>query len=90
MKEFIASVVDIRHVNFTVFAESKKEANEKVRDIIDNTDLLDNADAKYSTAIKVIEADDDCDDDYDDDDDCDKCEGCIYEDDGECLLDELY
>ena len=86
MKEFIANVIDIRHTNFTVFADSKKEAAEKVKDIIDNTDLLDNADAEYLTAIKVIEAEDD----YDGDDDCDECEGCIYEDDGECLLDELY
>ena len=77
------------HHEIKLWRDMMKEANEKVRDIIDNTDLLDNADAEYSTAIKVIESDDDCDDD--DDDMCDdECEDCIYKDEDECLLDEFY
>lgn len=85
MKKFNVNVLDTRNVYVSVLAPSKKEAVKKVQDIIENTDLVDNIDAEFSTAFKVIEADNE------DDDMCDgDCEDCLYEDEGECLLDELY
>lgn len=85
MKKYNATVVDVRNVNFTVLADSKKEAVKKVRDIINNTDLVDNTNAEFSTAFKVIDADDEDENMCDDD-----CENCLFDDEEEYLLDELY
>ena len=85
MKKFNVNVLNTRNVYFSVLAASKKEAVKKVRDIIENTDLIDNSEAEFSTAFKLFEADNNGTDLCDGD-----CEGCLYEDEDECLLDELY
>lgn len=85
MKKFYTQVIDTRNVFFTVLADSKKEAVKKIKDIIENTDLVDNTNAEFSTAFKVIEADDEDENMCDDD-----CENCIFDDEDEYLLDELY
>ncbi|MCM1508855.1 MAG: hypothetical protein NC177_17245 [Ruminococcus flavefaciens] len=85
MKKFNVNILDTRSVYFSVLAQSKKEAIKKVRDIIENTDIVDNMNAEFSTAFKVIEADNV------DEDMCDgDCEGCLYDYEDECLLEELY
>lgn len=85
MKKFYTQVIDTRNVFFTVLADSKKEAVKKIKDIIENTDLVDNTNAEISTAFKVIEADDE------DENMCDgDCDNCFYSDEDEYLLDELY
>ena len=85
MKKFYTQVIDTRNVFFTVLADSKKEAVKKIKDIIENTDLVDNTNAEFSTAFKVIEADDEDENMCDDD-----CENCLFDEEDECLLDELY
>ncbi len=85
MKKFNVNVLNTRNVYFSVLAPSKKEAVKKVKDIIENTDLVDNTSAEFSTAFNVVEADNE------DEDMCDgDCEGCLYDDEDECLLEELY
>lgn len=85
MKKFIVNVVDVRNFEFNISAKSKHEAFKKVKDIIENTDLVDTAEAEASTYFKIFDSDNA------DDDMCDgDCDDCLYDDEEECLLDELY
>lgn len=85
MKKFKAHVVEMRTVEFDLLAKTKKEAAEKVRDIVENTDIIDACEADFITVFNLAEATED------EDDDCkEKRRYCLYDDEDECLLDELY
>lgn len=80
MKKFKANVSDLRDVEFHVFADSKREAVKTIKTMIEATDILEKADAERSVSVDVTE-EELCDGD---------CEGCFFDDEDECLLDELY
>lgn len=85
MKKFNANVVFVRNVEFSVLANSKKEALEKVKNILDTTDIIKNTEGEASTLFKVF------DDDDEDEDMCDgDCENCPYDAEDEGLWDEMY
>lgn len=85
MKKFKAHVVEMRTVEFDLLAKSKKEAAEKVRDIVENTDLIDGCDADFITVFNLAEATEDEDDGYNE-----KRRYCVYDDEEESLIDEMY
>lgn len=85
MKKFKAHVVEMRNVEFDLLAKTKKEAAEKVRDIVENTDLIDGCEADFITVFNLAEAPED------EDDDCtEKHRYCVYDDEEENLIDEMY
>lgn len=80
MKNFKATVFDLRSVEFNVLADSKKEAVKTIKTMIEATDILKKADARCSVSFDVTE-EEPC--------GCD-CDSCPYDDEEEYLLDELY
>lgn len=85
MKKFKAHVVEMRTVEFDLLAKTKKEAAEKVKDIVENTDLIDTAEADFITVFNLAEASED------EEDGCnEKRRYCLYDDEEENLIDEMY
>lgn len=80
MKRFKANVLNLRDVEFSVLADSKKEAVKTIKTIIEKTDLLERTSAECSVSVDVTE-DEPCDGD---------CDNCFYSGEDEYLLDELY
>lgn len=85
MKEYKVFINQINTVEVNVMARSDKEAERRIKDIIENTDLLSKCKGDESILIKAFsegEHDTLC---------CDAdCENCPFDDDEECLYDELY
>ncbi len=85
MKEYKVVVMQVSSIDMKVMARFDKEAERKVKDIIENTDLLTKCKGDEATLIKAftegthntIECDADC-------------ENCPMDDYEECLIDELY
>ena len=80
MKRFKANVLNLRDVEFSILADSKREAIRTVKTIIEKTDLLERTSAECTVSVDVTE-DEPCDGD---------CDNCFYSDEEECLFDELY
>lgn len=80
MKRFKANVLNLRDVEFSVLADSQKEAVRMIKTIIEKTDLLERTSTECSVSVNVTE-DEPCDGD---------CDNCFYSDEDEYLLDELY
>lgn len=85
MKEYKVVVMQVSSIDMKVMARSDKEAERKVKDIVENTDLLTKCAGDESTLIKAFTEGEHntivCDAD---------CENCPMDDYEECLIDELY
>lgn len=74
IKIFNAHAVETRKIDFMVVARTKQEAAKRVANILDTPDLIDNMNVKSSIAFQLSENED----------------SCPYDDEEECLFDELY
>lgn len=74
MEIFNVHAVETRKVDFMVVARTKQEAAKRVANILDTPDLINNMNVKRSIAFQLSESED----------------GCPYDDEEECLFDELY
>ena len=74
MKIFNAHAVETRKADFMVVARTKQEAAKRVANILDTPDLIDNMNVERSVAFQLSENED----------------SCPYDDEEECLFDELY
>ncbi len=85
MKEYKVIVMQVSSIDMKVMARSDKEAERKVKDIVENTDLLTKCAGDEATLIKAFTEGEHntiaCDAD---------CENCPMDDYEECLIDELY
>lgn len=82
MKKSNVTITETLKKTVEVEAETIEEAEIKVDDIIDSTDLLDVKKGEVEYIIE-IESEDDIDDES-------NCDDCPYYDGEECLFDELY
>ena len=74
MKIFNAHAVETRKADFMVVARTKQEAAKRVANVLDTHDLIDNMNVERSVAFQLSEIED----------------SCPYDDEEECLFDELY
>jgi len=85
MKEYKVVVNQVRTVDMKVRANSDKEAERKIKDIIESTNLLSKCEADETVLVKAFTEGERgvlyCDAD---------CEHCPFDDEEECLYDELY
>ena len=85
MKEYKVVVMQVRNIDMKVMARSDKEAERKVKDIVENTDLLTKCISDEAMLIKAFTEGEHntvtCDAD---------CENCPMDDYEECLIDEIY
>lgn len=90
MKKFKVVVGHLLKDEITVFAETKEEAERKVREIDTTTDIIEQSNnteffamyKAYSEDKSEHNCDENCESDYDDD--------CFDDEDDELLIDELY
>ncbi|MEE1064900.1 MAG: hypothetical protein UH249_02080 [Acutalibacteraceae bacterium] len=82
MKRFEVLITAGYEKRFTVDANTMEEAENKIDDILESTNLLDVKKDEVDYLIE-IEAEEDIDDESD-------CDDCPYYDGEECLFDELY
>lgn len=85
MRKYKVIINQIKTVEVNIIANSAKEAERKINDIVENTDILSKCDADETILIKGFTEGGYgtlcCDAD---------CENCPFDDDEECLYDELY
>ena len=85
MKKYKVIINQVKTVEVNVMAHSPKEAERRINDIVHNTDVLSKCEADEAFLIKAFTEGEHgticCDAD---------CENCPFDDDEECLYDELY
>lgn len=85
MKKYKVIINQVKTVEVNVMAHSSKEAERKINDIIDNTDILSKCESDETFLIKAFTEGAygtlNCDA---------NCENCPFDDEEECLYDELY